>query len=112
MVAAQHFSYLELADQIRARFRNPDATLRELYSRIMFNIGLDRDNWALMLRPWIRVSDGDDDDNPGIEDYIGRGDITLVHRHGGNEFALMARHSLRGGDRSRGASTRHSVTNS
>lgn len=38
LVAARHFSYVELADQIRARFREPDRTLRELYSRIMFNI--------------------------------------------------------------------------
>ncbi|WP_298575117.1 phospholipase A [uncultured Luteimonas sp.] len=73
------------------------------WNRIMFNIGLDRDNWALMLRPWIRVSDGSDDDNPGMEDYIGRGDATLTYLRGRNEFSLMARHSLRGGDRSRGA---------
>lgn len=77
--------------------------LSRSWNRIMFNIGLDRDNWALMLRPWIRVSDGDDDDNPGIEDYIGRGDLTLTHVRGRNEFSLMARHSLRGGDRSHGA---------
>lgn len=38
IVAAQHFSYVELADEIRARFINPDANLRELFSRIMFNI--------------------------------------------------------------------------
>jgi serine/threonine-protein kinase HipA len=38
IVAAQHFSYLELADEIRAHFVQPDATLRELFSRIMFNI--------------------------------------------------------------------------
>ena len=25
------------------------------------------------------VDDGNDDDNPDIEDYIGRGDATLVH---------------------------------
>ncbi|MGJ4729229.1 phospholipase A [Luteimonas sp. SDU101] len=77
--------------------------LSRSWNRIMFNIGLDRDNWALMLRPWIRVSDGDDDDNPGMEDYIGRGDATLTYLRGRNEFSLMARHSLRGGDRSRGA---------
>ena len=40
VVAARHFSYVELADEIRARFASPDATLRELYSRIMFNIGV------------------------------------------------------------------------
>ncbi|WP_202840392.1 phospholipase A [Luteimonas saliphila] len=77
--------------------------LSRSWNRIMFNIGLDREDWALMLRPWIRVSDGDDDDNPGMEDYIGRGDATLTHVRGRNEFSLMARHSLRGGDRSHGA---------
>lgn len=77
--------------------------LSRSWNRVMFNIGLDRDNWALMLRPWIRVSDGSDDDNPQMEDYIGRGDATLTHVRGRNEFSLMARHSLRGGDRSRGA---------
>lgn len=73
------------------------------WNRVMFNIGLDRENWALMLRPWYRISDGNDDDNPDIEDYMGRGDLTLVHRRGNHEFSLMARHSLRGGDRSHGA---------
>jgi len=77
--------------------------LSRSWNRIMFNIGLDRENWALMLRPWIRVGEGSDDDNPGIEDYIGRGDLTLTHLRGRNEFSLMARHSLRGGDRSHGA---------
>lgn len=37
-VAARHFSYTEFADAIRARFIEPDATLRELFARIMFNI--------------------------------------------------------------------------
>jgi phospholipase A1 len=78
--------------------------LSRSWNRVMFNIGLDRDNWALMLRPWIRISDGDEDENPGIEDYVGRGDLTLVHTtRGGTIYTLMARHSLRGGDHSRGA---------
>lgn len=73
------------------------------WNRIMFNVGLDREDWAITFRPWIRISDGDEDDNPGIEDYMGRGDVTLVHTRGDQVFALMARHSLRGGDRSHGA---------
>jgi len=77
--------------------------LSRSWNRVMFNIGLDKEDWALMLRPWYRISDGNDDDNPDIEDYMGRGDLTLVHRRGGHEFSLMARHSLRGGDRSHGA---------
>lgn len=73
------------------------------WNRIMFNVGLDREDWALTFRPWIRISDGDDDDNPRIEDYLGRGDLTVVHTRGDQIFSLMARHSMRGGDRSRGA---------
>ncbi|MGJ7902966.1 phospholipase A [Lysobacter sp. 1R34A] len=73
------------------------------WNRVIANVGLDRENWAVMLRPWWRLSDGNDDDNPDIEDYIGRGDLTVVHRRGGHEFSLMARHSMRGGDRSHGA---------
>ena len=76
--------------------------LSRSWNRIMLNVGFDRDGWSLMLRPWWRVPDGDDD-NPDIADYAGRGDVTLVHHRGGQEFALVARHSLRGGDRSHGA---------
>ena len=77
--------------------------LSRSWNRVMLDIGLDRDGWALVARPWWRIPDGNADENPGIEDYVGRGDVTLVHQVGGNEFALMARHSLRGGDRSHGA---------
>ena len=73
------------------------------WNRVVMNIGVDNGDWALMLRPWWRISDGNEDENPGIEDYIGRGDATLVHRRGGHEFALMARHSLRSGRNARGA---------
>lgn len=38
IVAARHFSYVEFADEIRAHFVNPDSNLKELFSRIMFNI--------------------------------------------------------------------------
>lgn len=74
------------------------------WNRIMLDIGLDRDGWALMVRPWWRVSERDSiDDNPDISDYLGRADLQLVRVWNGHEFALMARHSLRGGERSHGA---------
>lgn len=37
-MAGRYASYTDLADQIRERFDNADKTLRELFSRIMFNI--------------------------------------------------------------------------
>ena len=74
------------------------------WNRIIGVIGLDRDNWALVLRPWWRVPEGSrEDNNPDIEDYIGRGDAMLVYRHGNHELAAIGRHSLRGGERSHGS---------
>ncbi|MDG2526293.1 phospholipase A [Stenotrophomonas sp. HITSZ_GD] len=78
--------------------------LSRSWNRVVLNFGLDRENWALMLRPWFRIKeDRSDDNNPDIEDYMGRGDATLVYNRNGHEVSLMARHSLRGGDRSHGA---------
>jgi len=77
--------------------------LSRSWNRVIFTVGLDRENWALVLRPWWRVPDGNDDDNPDIEDYIGRGDAMLTYSKGGHEFTVLARHSLRTGDKSHGA---------
>ncbi len=74
------------------------------WNRIVANIGLDRDHWALVLRPWWRLPEGErEDNNPDIEDYIGRGEAMLVYHRDGYELALTARHSLRSGSRSHGA---------
>ncbi|ASR44586.1 phospholipase [Xanthomonas citri pv. mangiferaeindicae] len=77
--------------------------LSRSWNRVMFNFGFDRQNWALTARPWIVLGEGSDSDNPDIADYMGRGDLTLSHVRDGHQFTLMARHSLRGGDRSHGA---------
>ncbi len=77
--------------------------LSRSWNRVMLLAGWDRPRWALFLRPWWRVTEGSDDDNPDISDYLGRGDILLVHTRNGHEFSLLARHSLRGGSRSHGA---------
>ncbi len=78
--------------------------LSRSWNRVILNVGLDRENWALMLRPWFRIKeDAQDDNNPDIEDYMGRGDATLVYNKNGHEVSLTARHSLRSGDRSHGS---------
>ncbi|WP_455948036.1 phospholipase A [Lelliottia jeotgali] len=78
--------------------------LSRSWNRVIATVGLDRENWALVLRPWYRIpEDRKDDNNPDISDYMGRGDATLTWNKNGHEVSLMARHSLRGGDRSHGA---------
>jgi phospholipase A1/A2 len=74
------------------------------WNRLVLTLGLDRENWALVLRPWFRFhGDADNDDNPDIEDYMGRGDVMLAYQRNRHEVVLTARHSLRGGDRSHGS---------
>ena len=74
------------------------------WNRIVGTLGLDRENWALVIRPWWRVPEGTrEDNNPDIEDYIGRADAMLVWRKGDHEISSIARHSLRGGERSHGS---------
>ena len=77
--------------------------LSRSWNRVVLNVGLDRENWAFVVRPWWRISDGNDDDNPDIENYIGRGDAMLVYSKNGHELSLIGRHSLRGGDDSHGS---------
>ena len=78
--------------------------LSRSWNRVILNVGLDRDNWALMLRPWYRVPESNsEDNNPDIDDYIGRGDATVVWTRDGHTLSLTGRHSLRGGERSHGS---------
>lgn len=78
--------------------------LSRSWNRVVFNIGLDRENWAVSIRPWVRIKESrGSDNNPDIQDYVGRGDVTIVHAAGDHQLSLMARHSLRAGDRSHGA---------
>ncbi len=78
--------------------------LSRSWNRVIFNLGFEKDNFALMLRPWYRIEeDFKDDNNPDIKNYIGRGDLTAFYRWKENEFSLMLRHSLKGGDDSHGA---------
>ncbi|AOA58737.1 phospholipase A [Acinetobacter larvae] len=78
--------------------------LSRSWNRVMLNIGLERENFAIMFRPWYRVEEkAKDDNNPDIKNYIGRGDVTAFYRWNEHDFSLMLRHSLRTGSRSHGA---------
>lgn len=78
--------------------------LSRSWNRLMLNLGFERGNFAMMVRPWYRIEeDFKDDNNPDIKNYIGRGDLTSFYRWKDNEFSLMLRHSLKGGDDAHGA---------
>ena len=79
--------------------------LSRSWNRAILTIGLDRKNWAVLLRPWWRVPElSKDDENPDIENYIGRGELLVVHRRrNSHQIALRIRHTLKGGDDNRGS---------
>jgi phospholipase A1 len=78
--------------------------LSRSWNRVIGDVGFERDGWTVMLRPWWRIPEsGKHDDNPDIADYMGRGEMQIIHEWNGQEFGLMLRHSFRGGSRSHGA---------
>jgi phospholipase A1/A2 len=78
--------------------------LSRSWNRVIGSLALERDGWVAELRPWLRIREKpDDDDNPDIEDHIGRGELLLSHYWGKQALTLQLRHSLRGGARSRGS---------
>ncbi|MEP7247536.1 MAG: phospholipase A, partial [Gammaproteobacteria bacterium] len=78
--------------------------LSRSWNRVIGEVGFDRPGWSVMLRPWWRIhEDASTDDNPDIEDYMGRGELMVTHNWGGNEISAQFRHSLKGGDRAHGS---------
>ncbi|MCU0291504.1 MAG: phospholipase A [Thermoanaerobaculaceae bacterium] len=78
--------------------------LSRSWNRIIADVGFERDGWTVMVRPWWRISEPrEDDDNPDISDYMGRGEVQVVYEVGRQELGLLLRHSLRGGSHSHGA---------
>lgn len=78
--------------------------LSRSWNRLIGMLAFENKDTMLQLRPWVRISeDPAEDDNPDISEFMGRGDMLLVHKHKGHEYSLLTRHNFRGGDQSRGA---------
>ena len=78
--------------------------LSRSWNRVIANIGFERNGWTVMLRPWWRIPEAKaTDDNPDISNYIGRGEIEIVHEWHGQEFGMIIRDSFRGGRNQRGS---------
>ena len=60
------------------------------WDRLIAEFGFERDDFALLLRPWYVIDEGGDD-NPNITDYYGYGDATAIYNWRGHSFSLMGR---------------------
>lgn len=74
--------------------------LSRSWNRAYAQFGLERENLTLLVRPWIRLPEKNgenNDDNPDIIRYMGRGDVLLNYRSHENVYSALARYSAAGG---------------
>ena len=78
--------------------------LSRSWNRVILQFGWETKDLSIILRPWWRMQETFvEDNNPGIENYIGRGDLTLAYEKNRHDISVIARHSLRFGDDNRGS---------
>lgn len=72
----------------------PDPISRS-WNRVIFHFAVERGNFQLYLKPWVRLDrNAEDDDNPEIENYYGRGEANVIYRKNGHSMNLLLRNNL------------------
>ena len=71
------------------------------WNRVVFHAGFERRNWTIYVRPWFRTPDAIDD-NPGILDYVGKGDLNVIYTKNGNTLSFIGSHNLNFNSKTRG----------
>jgi phospholipase A1 len=71
--------------------------LSRSWNRVYAQFGLERGNFTLLARPWIRFSEsGATDDNPDMRAYYGSGDLRLAYANAGHVWSALGRYSVAG----------------
>lgn len=66
--------------------------LSRSWNRLVVQAGFERGDFVLLLRPWFRAREtGPEDDNPDIEDYLGKGEVVAAWRRGGHTLTATGR---------------------
>lgn len=72
----------------------PDPGSRS-WNRVYAQVGFERGAFSLLARPWVRIDEArEDDNNPDIASYVGRGDIVGIWSKREQTASLMLRNSF------------------
>lgn len=74
--------------------------LSRSWNRVYVEAGFERGDFSLYVKPWWRIPEpASSDDNPGITDYIGRGELQGIYRFGRSFVSLTVRNNFRAQNR-------------
>lgn len=71
--------------------------LSRSWNRVVANFGFERDGFNVVVNTWYRIPEnGMEDDNPGIERFLGYGQVNVHYLRDGHMAGLFLRNNLRG----------------
>jgi phospholipase A1 len=69
-----------------------DNPLSRSWNRVYAQLGFERGNFSLLIRPWARLQENPaKDDNPDITHYMGYGDVMAIYQMANSEITVLAR---------------------
>lgn len=71
--------------------------LSRSWNRLFAWITVERGNLAMSVKPWYRIPEDGEDDNPDITDYMGHYELSATYKWGENIFSGMSRNNLESG---------------
>lgn len=88
-----HGRYVNIAFNHQSNGRSDE--LSRSWNRVYLEAGFDGDNYMAYIRPWWRISDnGKKDDNPGIENWMGRVEMVGAWQWQKHVFSATLRNNL------------------
>lgn len=64
------------------------------WNRVVGELVMERGRWVGRMGTWLRIDDDSDDDNPDIEDYMGRMHVALAYRGRNHLLGVALKNNL------------------